>query len=316
MPFDNILEFVESPTGLNWTLLPVQRFILKLYYGIELDAFDGRIQIFDVLQERHRYTLTEIDYLGYLYGEGRCSVPDQSFLPRSGLVPAAGRRTGKTTLAELISCYTVIQMLQAGNPHEVFGWDSARSNLIASCYVGLNRDLINQFLLGVLDIIGRCPDLNESLDPNSTLNHRNIQFLTPEGRRVGLERGNLSVTALTSRTRTHGSSYYTLIMDDLAYMPNEQDVFDSRIPPILPSGNYAIMSTPRRAEGSFYDAFRSAMGSVPGAPLALQIPTWEVQPNIGPLLRREFEGNPTQFYIEYGARWPQTHREVRIELTV
>jgi len=107
--------------GLNWTLLPVQRFILKLYYGIELNTSERRIQIFDPFQETLRYSLSEDDYLSYLFEEGRCNVQDQSLLPRPGLVLAAGRRTGKSTLAELTASYTVIQLLQLGNAHEAFG---------------------------------------------------------------------------------------------------------------------------------------------------------------------------------------------------
>jgi len=121
VPFNNILDFVEGPMGLNWTLLPVQRFILKLYYGIELNTSERRIQIFDPFQETLRYSLSEDDYLSYLFEEGRCNVQDQSLLPRPGLVLAAGRRTGKSTLAELTASYTVIQLLQLGNAHEAFG---------------------------------------------------------------------------------------------------------------------------------------------------------------------------------------------------
>lgn len=313
MPFDNILEFVEGPRGLNWTLLPVQRFILKLHYGMELDAHDARIHISDHFQERPRYSLTEVDYLSYLHGEGRCNVEDQSSLPRPGLVLAMGRRTGKSRLAQVIASYTVTQMLQMGNPHAAFGFPS-RHILNAASYVGLGGESNNYFIWGIADHIERCSELREAVRRPI---RREVRFTTPEGRSLNLGYGSLSILALEPRSWYHGGTI-TLILDDLAHMPNEQEVVRARIPMVLPSGRYAMLSTPRRPEGAFYNHFQRAMGTDSSDSLALQIPTWEVQRDMSPLLRQRFEENPTQFYTEYGARWhhPHPHREVHIELRV
>ena len=227
MPFDNILEFVEGPTGLQWPLLPVQRFILKLHYGIELDAFEPRIPIYDRFQERLRYTLSEFDYLNYLYGEGRCNYADQSTFPRTGLVLAAGRRTGKTVLAELIASYTVIQMLQMGNPHEVFGFNSPTHHIVTACYIGLNREMRGIFLSGVSDYVARCPDLQEALVPGQSI--REIRFMSPAGRRRGVAHGNLAILALDPRPRIHASARAMLILDELAHMPEEQEILNANL---------------------------------------------------------------------------------------
>ena len=317
MPFDNILEFVEGPTGLNWTLLPVQRFILKLHYGIELDSHNARIHIFDHFQERLRYSLTELDYLDYLFGEGRCSVPDQSSLPRPGLVLAAGRRTGKSTLANLIASYTVIQLLQAGDPHALFGYTTANPILVAACYIGLNREARGQFLSNIAEDIARCGELRAGFSFEHQGSASGIKFITSEGRRLGLTRGNLAVIAFDSRPRIHASASGALIIDELAHMPEEREILISNIPRVIPPGRYVVMGTPRRADGAFYNLFRHAMDNSAEAPLALQIPTWQVQPAMGPFLRERFNDNPTHFYIEYGARWhPREGREVRITLRV
>ena len=314
MPFDNILEFVEGPTGLNRTLLPVQRFILKLHYGIELDASERRIPIYDRFQERLRYNLSENDYLDYLHGEGRCNVADQSSLPRTGLVLAIGRRTGKTSLAELIASYTVTQMIQMGNPHEAFGFNSAAHHIVTTCYIGLNREMRQIFLARVSEHVALCSDLQEALVPGQSA--RELRFMSPEGRRLNLPYGNLSILALDPRPRIHASARSMLLLDELARMPEEQEIFNANLPTVHGLGRYTIMSTPRRSEGAFYNAFRRAMSYQIGEPLALQIPTWEVQPNLGPSLRHMFEENPTQFSIEYGAQWPHIGREVHIEIRV
>lgn len=303
MPFDNILEFVEGPTGLNWPLLPVQRFILKLFYGIELDAHDARIQIFDRFQEQHRYSLTEVDYLNYLYGEGRCNVSDQSSLHRRGLVLAAGRLTGKSTLAEMIASYAVIQMLQMGNPHEGLRLPSARLELVAAYYVGLSSEGVDKFLSGVNQNIIRCEDLRLALAPLPTQKPTKIQFITPKGKEEGLDRGNLSLQARTSKRTACGLSYYTLILDGLAQMPNEQETFHARIPPVLVSGHSALLSTPRSAEGPFYNYFYHARAFGVNDYLALQLPTWEVQTLPRGFLREQFMLSPQSFTNEYGAEF-------------
>jgi hypothetical protein len=310
MPFDNILEFVEGSAGLHQTLFPVQRFILKMYYGIELDNSNHQIQIYDRFQEWLRYSMTEVDYLNYLYGEGRCNISSQPLL-RPGLVLAAGRRTGKSTLAHLISSYTVIQMLQAGNPHALFGLPTSQL-LVAACYIGFNRGR-NQLLSHIDENIARCEELREYF---LTRSNRDIRFWTPEGRRLGLDRGNLAVTVLDSRPRIHAIPRGALIIDELAHMPEEREIYISNIQTIRtirPPGRYLIMSTPRRAEGEFYNQFRYAMGNHHDSPLALQIPTWEVQPaDRGPLLRQRFEENPTQFDVEYGTQWQHIGRRVQV----
>lgn len=317
MPFENILEYVEGPNGLNWTLYPVQRFILKLYYGIELDASDRCIPVYFRHLEHLRGTLSEVEYLDFLHGEGRCNISDQSSSPRPGLVLATGRQIGKTTLAELIASYTVIQMLQMGNPHAAFGFDSPAHHLLLACYIGLNREMGNRFLIRVSEQVALCPDLLDSLVPRQ--NTREIRFTSPEGLRRGVPHGNLSVIALDSRPRIHASARAMLILDELAYMPEEQEIFNSNLPALIPPGRYVIMSTPRSAEGAFYHQFRYAMEhNTQDDPLALQIPTWEVHPNLVPSLRRIAEEDPIQFDTEYGAQWmsPQGSREVHIEIRV
>jgi len=73
----NIIEFVESPYGLNSTneikLFPVQKFILKVLYNIELDTKTKSIRIpkswqFADLPE-HYHNFTEAEYMQYLYNE-------------------------------------------------------------------------------------------------------------------------------------------------------------------------------------------------------------------------------------------------------
>src|SRR5678815_1453323 len=95
----NILEYIESDWGLHMALYPAQRFIVKLYYFLELDDVLPekdylRIKVRDVLTGAVKYTLTEKEYLHYLYNEGRCNIGVQDH-ERRELLLAIGRRAGK-----------------------------------------------------------------------------------------------------------------------------------------------------------------------------------------------------------------------------
>ena len=316
MPFNSILEYVEGPGGLGWTLYPVQRFILKLYYGLELDDTQRTIIIPDMFQEHTRYTLTEQEYLSYLFGEGRCSVPDTSTIPRNNLVLAMGRRTGKTTLASFIASYTIIQLLQLMNPHEIFESMTPRQRLYV---VGIspNSDLRSNLLYDVQDCVYRCQDLQSAAVSYGI--QGNVTFLTYAGRQLGLTNGNLVFSSLTARPRHSSGRRAMLIIDELAHMEHEQGMYDANLPTIISPGHYVLMSTPNRASGAFYMAFIHAMQSAGhvDSPLALQIPTWEVQQALGSgYLRDNYNREPSRFLVEFGAVWRDTRRVVTINVTI
>jgi len=95
----NILEYIEQSWGLGMNLFPVQRFIVKLYYGIPLEEHKKTILIPDMLATKVLYSFTEKEYLQYLYSEGRCNIGEQDH-ERLELVLALGRRSGKCITRE------------------------------------------------------------------------------------------------------------------------------------------------------------------------------------------------------------------------
>ena len=90
----NVLEYIESSWGLAMRLYPAQRFIVKLYYNLPLDDRVPTIPITDMFNTTVLKTLTEKDYLKYLFDEGRCNIGEQDH-ERRELVLAIGRRGGK-----------------------------------------------------------------------------------------------------------------------------------------------------------------------------------------------------------------------------
>lgn len=110
VPEDDIMDiitFIESPFGLKFSkelsgssLFPVQKFILKMFYNMDLDSDDPYIVIprswrhigSDAPGAYHKFTETE--YLEYLYNEGRCNIKVRDHDRKEMILPV-GRRGGK-----------------------------------------------------------------------------------------------------------------------------------------------------------------------------------------------------------------------------
>ena len=129
----NIIEFVESPWGLNVEgnlfLFPVQRIILKAHYGLELDD-KKTFEISDWKREKFR-TFTEASYLKYMFEEGRCNIGEVDH-ERREMVLSIGRRSGKTFLAAAVAAYETYKLLLKGNPQAYYGLPAANNIQIIS----------------------------------------------------------------------------------------------------------------------------------------------------------------------------------------
>lgn len=167
----NIIEFIESPWGLNptgkFSLYPVQRIVLKAHYGLVLDdnpygftlgqpvpkshtQYDP--SLIDPITGHYRFSvpitdwqrknprfLTEAEYLAWIHSEGRCNIGtvvagDQ----RREMVLSIGRRSGKTTISACVAAYETYRLLCKGNPQEFYGLPN--SNNIQIISVATDKD--------------------------------------------------------------------------------------------------------------------------------------------------------------------------------
>jgi hypothetical protein len=228
------------------------------------------------------------------------------------MILSIGRRTGKNLLSGFIATYTIVQLLQMMNPHPVFGL-TRRQRLNVLCF-SMNTSMRNELTSSIRYNIENCQYLQDAVVNNS---RTNITFETFAGRQAGLDQGNLSIRSYSSVARTRGFSAVQLVINELAHMTNEHEVFSALMPTVTPPGRYAILSTPREASGRFYDAFTHGMrNDSVHVPLALQIPTWEVHPIGGGYLRSQYELDPIRFLVEFGAVWQHHGRVVTIDVTI
>jgi hypothetical protein len=121
----SVLDYIEQPWGLNMKLFPAQRFLVKLYYNLELDSkmpedLNQRIQVPDMFKTKILWEFSEIEYLKFLYEEGRCNIGAQDH-DRRELVLPIGRRGGKTTLSGIFASYEVYRLLNLYNPQAYYG---------------------------------------------------------------------------------------------------------------------------------------------------------------------------------------------------
>lgn len=174
----DILEYIESTWGLDTRLYPAQRFIVKLYYNLELDRTlpeepSHRIRIRDPFNDKTLYEFTEWEYLQYLYNEGRCNINVQGH-DRRELILAIGRRGGKTTLSGIFASYEVYRLLNLYNPQEYYGLPNGNKIQIIS--VATDKDQAGLLFNEVTSHLAKC-DYFRPFIVNNTLSH--VNFRTP-----------------------------------------------------------------------------------------------------------------------------------------
>lgn len=97
------IEFITAPWGLAMgcnsdvpPLYPVQRFIIKSYYGLELEDNSNRdIIVKDHFNEKELYRFNEQEYMMYLFNEGRINKLYEPGVMCPNMILVCGRRSGK-----------------------------------------------------------------------------------------------------------------------------------------------------------------------------------------------------------------------------
>lgn len=145
----DIITFIEAPWGLNMALFPVQRVILKAYYGVPLDTnphgfpldvpvptshphyspdlvdVDGYYKYRVVITDWRRQNakvMTEAQYLAKQFAEGRCNIGTViQGQERREMVLSVGRRSGKTEMSSCIAAYETYRLLSKGDPQTYYG---------------------------------------------------------------------------------------------------------------------------------------------------------------------------------------------------
>lgn len=323
----NVLQYVESPWGLNMKLYPVQRFIVKLYYGMTLDEKlpedeTRRIRISDMFNTKTLYTFTEKEYLSYLFNEGRCNIGEQDHVRRQLTLPI-GRRAGKTTLSAVFASYELYRLLSLRNPQQYYGLPNG--NRIQIISVATDKDQAGLLFNDVTSHMAKC-EFFQPYIANNTLSY--VQLRTPydierfgptvrhsDGKFTSFNgKASIRVTFKASISKgLRGSGNIVIILDEIAHFQDKgkssaKDIYDAITPSTaafspknqetgLPvngpetdtDARVICISSPLNKSGKFYELYHLGMSRGPGSEnmLVIQAPTWEVNPTI-----------PTSYYRE------------------
>lgn len=301
-----------------------------------------RIQIMDMFGTKVLYEFSEYEYLQYLYNEGRCNISDQDHNRRE-LILAVGRRAGKTTLSGIFASYEVYRLLNLYNPQEYYGLPNGNRIQIISVATDKDQAslLFNEVSTHINKCDYFKPYLGSStlsrIDFRTPydIEKYGASFRQDDGKFKSLSgKTTLRVTFKGSTAKgLRGAGNIVIILDEVAHFQDKgsmsaEEIYTavspsaaafSRKDPV--TGRPAIhvltgeadvesrvilISSPLGKSGLFYNKFELAMRGGEGANnlLAIQAPTWEINPTVpSSYYREKYHENPQAFMIEHGAQF-------------
>ncbi len=333
----NIIDYIDQPWGINVQLYPVQRFVLKMYYGIPLDDTPNVIEIKDPLGDKTLFRMSEREYLKFLYNEGRCNVKDQS-VPKSTLVLACGRRSGKTMVSGVISSFELYKLLSLGNPQEYYGL--VPGNPIQIISIATDKTQAALLYTEVASHVRNCEFFPPYIanDTQQFMNFRTPYDIERYGpiqntdiRRGSRGKASVKVTFKPSNAKgLRGSGNLVVVLDEFAFFLEDgrnasgKDIYNSVTPSMAAfspkdpldktkiigpvESKLIIISSPGPRSGKFYEVYMDGMKGAKErglqGSLVIQAPSWEMNPTIDPaLLRQKYLEDPTVFATEFGAQF-------------
>jgi len=297
----NIVQFAHEELGIK--LFPVQRFVLKLFYGIPLEGAEQTITVPTApLTSDETRRFTEAEYLHYLYGEGRCNVHEEvGSLPSLCLV--MGRRSGKNLLTSIMAAHAAKELLSKSDPQGYFGLPpSTRIRITLMCG---GKDAA---VVAASDVRAHV-ERGESFKPW-------LESTTWTGCRF---KPHVEIRAKSAHAKgLRGPCNYFASFEELAFMHDAENVVNAVVPttasftPKGPNGMPAgplesrvvYQSSPKNRTDHFHTIYEFGMREGRDHMLVLQIPTWEINPTL-PLefLRQAHRRQQAVFHNEFGAQF-------------
>jgi len=296
------------------------------YYGLELDDSDNRdIIIKDKFCEQELYRFNEVEYMHYLYNEGRINkLIDKPF---SKVLMCLGRRSGKTTVTACIIGYEAYRLLNKFCPQEYYGI-MPEDEITFTC-VATNRETASILFSKVAGHLERSEFFRKfRTKPTS---QRMSLFTQRDLDRYG-KRGRPSIAirvAACNAKGLRGQGNMIAALDEMAFFfmdettgqkkvgkegdHDDRAVYKAVTPSVAkfktpgtnaPEGKIICISSPGPKSGMFYEEYERGFDEGPEDLLVIQAPTWEIDPNLSSaFLRQEYRRNPLTYKSEYGAQF-------------
>lgn len=328
--FLSIIEFIDRFKLLPYGLFPVQKFIVKLYYNIPLDDKlpeneSNRIKVTDRFGNKVLYEFSEVEYLKFLFSQGRCNISEQDGKERRELILSLGRRSGKSALSAIFAAYELYKLLRRGHPQSYYGMPSG-SEIRVLC-VANDKEQASIVYGDMQGHIQAVDYFKNSLAHNT---QTFIKFRTEQDRQRYGDEGKSTITATFKSSIAkglRGRGIICCILDEIAFFVDngkssaeqvyraispslaqfsQKDSINKHIPIGPTEGRMIMISSPDAKEGFFYKMYHQAMAGDKASvnTLMIQAPTWEVNPTLSKeYYEVEYHKDPRAFMTEHGAEF-------------
>jgi hypothetical protein len=322
----NVIEFSEDLRGSNISLLPSQKFILKLFDKIPLNDKEKTIEIKDQFARKILRTLTEREYYEFLIDENRISISYDNYYNSEWIqyILAMGRRGSKSTTICLWVAHKLYKLLNIYRPQEYFNIISSDSMCVTLVALGQNN--ANKLFKKMYGIIKNTAFFKPFLLEKPSSNHLRIwtQYDLDNIKSKsspGAHSNSMDIFAMPNSPGVRGDNNMFAIMEEFAHYISpikssiekslDESIYEAMTPSVsgfknpdgTPFGKTIILSSPNGEKGKFFKEFDSSFKlGISSSSLALRAPTWETNPIVSSIyLEKMYNTSPITFFQEYGA---------------
>ena len=316
------LTFIETTQGLNTSLYPIQRVMVRCMYGI---PFDDRVEIpkyhtIKIWDEFKTNIITEFDteeeFLHWAYEEGKCNIKDWRDIPAGGFregVIFAGRRGGKSQFVAAVAAYELYRLLSLHDPQKYY---DLKTSDIDFTFLAQDDKGATRLYTAMRGAINETPFFTPYIRINTGTNMAFVSEADRDRRDIIPTIKVVSLPCTTGAVR--GPSSRFLALDEFAHFASKkgatsEEVYGAATPAtsnfVNPLGKNEDMilciSSPWKKIGKMYDLWRAAMDEgVASGKFALNICTSIMNPRITESkLHSEYKDNPMTFRAEYGGQF-------------
>lgn len=294
----NPLEFAEHPTdGLNFSLFPMQRLILKAYYGIPLD----KEKQYTCFGDKIVPSRSEQVMMDELVKKGKCTWKGEKAYRE--LVLVVGMKGGKTALAGVLACIEEYSLYKHDDFREHYGLPKGKQVFILN--VAANENQAKKTIFAEIEaIINTAPYYQNRPAPQS--NQTTFDFAEEN---VVIQSGHSNSNALV------GPLCKAVLMDELDRFAaadaekgkgSANKMYNSisrNVTPFKQEGKIISISSPMHVNGPIIKLFNQTKAEP--SMLGFWLATWELNPNLPfdcETLQIELRKSPEDFWRDYGAQ--------------
>jgi hypothetical protein len=329
----NIMEFIEAPWGMGLgcsvdvpPLYPVQRFIIKCYYGLELDKSSKRdIIVNDRFNENELYRFNEYEYMLFLYDEGRINRLYDTSKLCPNMVLVCGRRSGKTTLTSCIITYEVYKLLNKYCPQEYY--EIMPEDPIKVTCISTSKETASELFTKIVGHIERSEFFRKyRRKPTQQYVYLHTQRDLDKYGDKGLASIQVRVAPCSAKG-LRGPGNIVVALDEMAFFfadeknsgaqstkdRDDRAIYNAATPSVAkfkkkkdnsPDGKIICLSSPGPKSGKFYEEFERSFEEDNEDLFMMRAPTWEIDPELSTqFLKSKYKENPISFKAEFGAEF-------------